>query len=228
MDDLNVEAVQIFGINCFYVARTLTNFDRMMMTDDQSDYSNAWMLEIFLDSFQGFSGDGDFMSKFIGHEIRDQIKFSFSRRRFHDEIGKELQTTRPREGDLIFFPFPSNAKCFQIKYVDQTPVFYQLGQLYLWSITCELFEYSNETFNTGVPEIDRLQQRSINIFDWAIRDTDGRPLMFTDDNYWTEDKYDLPTLVPTADNDVVQAKIDGWIDWNQQDPFDLNQDDKVI
>ena len=36
-------------------------------------------------------------------------------------------------------------------------MFYPLGTLYTWDVTCELFEYSNERISTGIPEIDSFE-----------------------------------------------------------------------
>ena len=138
----------------YYVPRKLNNYDKLYGADDQSSYEQAIPLELYIKSVDGFSGDGDFMSKF-GVEIRNQVVFSVSQRRFTDDVGSLTTQPRPNEGDIIYFPL--NHKCFQIKYVDKFEMFYQLGALQTWELTCELFEYSNETFNTGIPEIDSIQ-----------------------------------------------------------------------
>jgi len=39
-------------------------------------------------------------------------------------------------------------------FVEHEAIFYQLGSLQTWDISCELFEYNNETFDTGIPDID--------------------------------------------------------------------------
>ena len=69
---------------------------------------------------------------------------------------QEQSISRPREGDLIFLPL--NEKIFQINFVEHEPVFYQMGALQFYEITCELFEYSNERFNTGIEVIDLLEE----------------------------------------------------------------------
>ena len=62
---------------------------------------------------------------------------------------------RPFEGDLIYFPL--NDKLFEIRFVEHEKVFYQLGNLPLYTLTCELFEYSHEDIDTGVPQIDDIE-----------------------------------------------------------------------
>jgi hypothetical protein len=68
-----------------------------------------------------------------------------------------------------------------IKFVDNKPVFYPLGTLPSYKITLELFEYSSERFNTGIPEIDALNNYSEDAFRFGIQDTNGNWLTDTQD-----------------------------------------------
>jgi hypothetical protein len=201
-----------------YIPRNLNNYDTLYAEDDQSSYSSTYPIEMYIKSVDGFSGDGNFMSKF-GLEIRDQVIFSMAQRVFTEEIGARTALVRPREGDLIYFPL--NNKCFQIKFVNKFEMFYQLGALQTWEVTCELFEYSNEVMNTGIPEIDRLQVNfSTNVIDYALLDEDGSYLVDEEDNYIVQEKYNLQTLLDgSADNEFIQAESDQFVDWSTQDPF---------
>ena len=60
--------------------------------------------------------------------------------------------TRPKEGDLIYFPL--GERLFEIKRVEHEKPFYQLGSLYTYDLSCELFEYENEFVDTSIAEID--------------------------------------------------------------------------
>ncbi len=62
---------------------------------------------------------------------------------------------RPMEGDLIYFPY--NEKCFQITFVEHESPMYPGGTLPQFVLTCDLLEYSNEIFITGIPEIDSIE-----------------------------------------------------------------------
>lgn len=198
--------------------RKLGNFDRLYTADDQSHYEQAFMVELYIKSVDGFAGDGNFMSKF-GLEIRDQVVFSMAQRIFNQEIGENTNLVRPNEGDLIYFPL--NKKCFQIKYVNKFEMFYQLGALQTWEMTCELFEYSNEIINTGIPEIDILQlTKSTNILDYSIRDEQGMPLADEDGNYLVAERYNLENITGGfAENEVIQNESDDFIDFTHMDPF---------
>ena len=62
---------------------------------------------------------------------------------------------RPNEGDLIYFPL--SGSMFEIKFVEHEDPFYQVGKLFVFKMTCELFEYSQEDFDTGIGDIDLIE-----------------------------------------------------------------------
>lgn len=173
---------------------------------------------MYIKSVDGFSGDGDFMSKF-GIEIRNQVVFSVAQRVFNEEVAEFTTQVRPNEGDLIYFPL--NQKCFQIKYTNRFEMFYPLGKLYTFEMTCELFEYSGELLNTGIPEIDILQKKySTNILDWTVRDdSDNYALLTEDGDYLTLEGSSINDLIPASDNDEIQKESDLFIDFSAMDPF---------
>ena len=224
LENLIIEAIQIYGEDIFYVPRKIGNFDQLYTADDQSVYDKAYEVEMYIKSVDWFTGDGNFMSKF-GLEIRDQVTFSVSQRVWLQEIGTNINQVRPNEGDVIYFPL--NKKIFQIKSVNKLEMFYQLGGLQTWEMTCELFEYSDEVFDTGIPEIDILQTKfSTNILDYAIRDEDDTPLTDEDDNYLVVEKYNLEAIVPGAENNTLIAGSNNFasgsssfIDFSAVDPF---------
>ena len=189
----------------------------MYGADDQSSYEVAYPIEMYIKSFDGFKGDGNFMSKF-GLEIRDQVVFSMAQRIFNEEVGQFTTQVRPNEGDLIYFPL--NKKCFQIKFVNKFEMFYQMGALQTWEVTCELFEYSGEKINTGIPEIDILQKKfSTNILDWTINQQDGYEIKTEDGDYLILENASLNDLVIASDNDEIQTESDAFIDFSAYDPF---------
>jgi hypothetical protein len=208
----------------YYMPRTLTNYDKLLGTDDQSQYNTAILVELYIKSIDGFTGDGSFMSKF-GLQIRDQVVFSIAQRTFNQEVAVQTDQLRPNEGDLIYFPL--NRKCFQIRYVNKQEMFYQFGALQTWELTCELFEYSNEQFNTGIAEIDIIQQKfSTNILDYSLMDEQGDFLTDESGNYLVAETYNIETINPAEDNDAIQSGTDNFplgsddfIDFSETDPF---------
>ena len=217
LDDLIVESIKIYGQDMWYVPRTVNNLDKLYTSDDQSSYESAHMVEVYIKSVDGFTGDGNFLSKF-GLQIRDQVVFSIARRSFDSYVGKRNGLARPREGDLIYFPL--NDKLFQIKFVNKFEMFYQLGTLQTWEVTCELFEYSNEVFSTGIEAIDKIQTTlSTNILDYALKDQSGGVITDESGNPLVTEKYDLDTILGTGANESVSNTAVDFIDWTQSDPF---------
>ena len=174
---------------------------------------------MYIESYDGFKGDGNFMSKF-GIEIRDQVVFAVSQMVFADEVGVVTAQPRPNEGDLIYFPL--NNKCFQIKYTDKFEMFYPLGALYLWKMTCELFEYSNERISTGIPEIDALEvQFDINAIDWTIKNEDGIMILNEDGNYLVLEGSATEDKIIGDDSTEIQKESNTFVDFSVTDPFSM-------
>lgn len=217
LENLIIESIRIYGEDMYYIPRKLNNYDAVVGADDQSSYENAYPIEIYIKNIDGFQGDGSFMSKF-GLEIRDRVVFSMAQRIFNEEVGTFTNQVRPNEGDLIYFPL--NQKCFQIKYVNKQEMFYQLGALQTWEVTCELFEYSGEKFSTGIPEIDKLQKQfDVNQYTWAIRDQDGGLLLDEEGNMLVLEGSSVDNIIPSADNDEIQRESDLFVDFTAYDPF---------
>jgi hypothetical protein len=162
-------------------------------------FNTAHPVEMYIKNVDGFEGEGDFMSKF-GLEIRDRITFTVSRRSFASEIlTQESNMVRPLEGDLIWFPL--TRKMYTIKFVEHEAIFYQLGSLQTYDMTCELFEFNNETFDTGIPDIDQI---------YAELDVDIGTAIATS----------VTLTDPQAQNE--QFEIDGQsgiLDFTEMDPF---------
>jgi hypothetical protein len=65
---------------------------------------------------------------------------------------KVMTQIRPKEGDLIYLPLTGDI--FEILFADHEEVFYQLGKIYVWKLTCEKFSFSHEKLETGIDAID--------------------------------------------------------------------------
>jgi len=217
LENLIIESIKIYGEDMIYIPRNIGKLDTLYTADDQSYYDKNYEIEMYIKSVDGFSGDGNFLSKF-GLEIRDQVVFSVAQRVFNNEIGEYTSLTRPREGDLVYFPL--NNKCFQIKFVNKFEMFYQLGALQTWEITCELFEYAGERLNTGIAEIDAMQKRmSLNELDYGILTENGFYIQNEDGDYITNEKYSITNVVGTGTNEVFVEESLDFIDFSQVDPF---------
>lgn len=153
IENLIIESIKIYGHDLYYLPRTTVAKDTLYQQDDLSSFNAAYLVEMYVKNVEGFGGEGDLFSRF-GVEIRDQVTFVVSQRVFEEEIQNQTSLIRPREGDLIFLPL--NNKVFQIKFVEHEAVFYQMGSLQTYELTCELYEYSGERLNTGIDIIDNI------------------------------------------------------------------------
>jgi hypothetical protein len=217
IEDLIIEAIKFYGIDLYYIPRKYTAVDKVYTEDPSSTYGRAYPIEMYIRSVDGFQGDGDFLSKF-GVEIRDRVTFTVARRIWLDEIGRSVATTRPYEGDLIWLPL--NNKPFKITFVEHESVFYQLGALQTFELTCELFEYSNETFDTGIPEIDHLMNKySTDLDEEGLLSEDGDVLL-TEEGLPVLPESATDTLPTTKDDsDFYQGQGYDIIDFSEHDPL---------
>ena len=63
--------------------------------------------------------------------------------------------SRPKEGDLVFHPILS--KLFEISFVDHDEPFHQLDNNPVYKLRCRQFEYSSEELNTGITDVDNIE-----------------------------------------------------------------------
>jgi len=153
------EQIKVYGIDIYYLPRKYINIDTVFKDVIDSKFNDAYIIEAYINTFTGFQGQGDFMSKF-GLKQADELTLTISRQRFEDFLSVFLSAdpqvvlpTRPEEGDLIYFPLSKNF--FEIKFVEHEDPFYQIGKNYSYKLQCELYEYENEVIDTGVNEIDQ-------------------------------------------------------------------------
>jgi len=154
VEDLIVESLRMYGHNCYYLPRNIINEDTILGDAADSSFEDAYEVEMYLEGVEGFEGEGDLYSKF-GVEVRDTATFVISKRSWERFISLDANLAtglRPNEGDLIYFPLSKSV--FEIKFVEHENPFYQLGKLYTFKMTCDLYEYSGEDFNTGVGALD--------------------------------------------------------------------------
>lgn len=202
--DLIVQSIQIYGHEIYYIPRNITNFDKIYETDDQSTYTNAIQCPVYIENVDGFQGQKDIFTKF-GLEIRDQITLTMARRTYERVLKPITNQPRPMEGDLIYFTL--NKKTFQIKYTNNKEIFYPLGILPTYQMTLELFEYSDETFDTGIPEIDAIQKdSSLNILDYLITTEDGLIITDNNGNRITTDDYSEQNIDTITDDQELASE----------------------
>jgi hypothetical protein len=158
VQDLINESIQIHGIDVFYIPRQYVTEKTIIKEVIESEFNNAYPIEAYINSYDGYEGQGTILSKFGIQEL-DDLSLIISKERFEIYITPLIQnlsnvklSTRPKEGDLIYFPLGD--RLFEIKYVEHEKPFYQLRENYVYELRCELFRYGDEILNTGFDYID--------------------------------------------------------------------------
>ena len=157
-EDLIIESLKIFGQDIYYLPRDLVNSDSILGEDTSSQFDDAYMIEGYIEGTEGFEGQGDLYSKF-GLEVRDEVNFVISRKVWDRYVGFQDEVNdvpRPREGDLIFLPLSN--KFFEVMFVEHEQPFYQLSNLPVYRLQCALYEYNEEDFDTGIAQIDAIEE----------------------------------------------------------------------
>ena len=154
VEDLTIEMIKTMGRDMVYIPRTLVNEDKLFGEDTTSKFDDGYEIEMYIQSVDGFEGEGDVLSKF-GIQIKDRLELVVSRKRFEEAVGSYENTTRPKEGDLIFFPLSNTV--FEINFVEHENPFYSLGKLFTYKLSCEVFTYSEEEIDTGYSDIDKVE-----------------------------------------------------------------------
>ena len=154
VEDLVVESLRMYGHNCYYLPRKIINEDTILGEAANSSFEDAYEVEMYIEGTDGFEGEGDLYAKF-GVEVRDQATFVISRRTWERFVSLDANLVtglRPNEGDLVYFPLSKSL--FEIKFVEHENPFYQIDKLYVFKMTCDLFEYSGEKFDTEIDVLD--------------------------------------------------------------------------
>ena len=128
--DLINEQIRMYGMDVFYIPRTFIREATIMREVTSSEFKNYFIIEAYLNNFDGYGGQGDIMSKF-GIQVKDEVTLTISRERYENYIAPFLNSRmiylmnsraedgsmptiqRPREGDLIYFPL--GRRLFEIK-----------------------------------------------------------------------------------------------------------------
>jgi hypothetical protein len=162
--DLADEQIKLFGTDVYYLPRTILR-DNTLDDIIYSKYQDQFQVEMLLQNVEGFGQQSEFISKF-GIRITDEVRFIVSSRRWN-QVEAEYNPTltvpgRPNDGDLLYFPLTTDL--YEIKFVNRETPFYQFGKIQFLIITAEIYEIGNDLIDTGIPEIDEIE----NLFSSAI------------------------------------------------------------
>lgn len=161
VESVTIEIIKGTGRDVVYVPRQYANLDRIFGEDIGSYFTNSYTIEAYVNTYKGFNGK-DIVNQF-GIEVKDQIELTISKKRFEEEVtANDAVMTRPREGDLIYFPLSKSL--FEINFVEHENPFYALGKRYTYYLTCEMFTYSMEKIATGNTAINQIYDTSYRTF----------------------------------------------------------------
>lgn len=158
LQDLINESLRIYGIDVYYLPRQYITEKRVMKEVIESEFNVALPIEAYVETFDGYEGAGTLLTKF-GIQPYNDLTITISKERYENYISPLIKnipkiklSSRPREGDLIYFPLGD--RLFEIKFIEHEVPFYQLQKTYVYVMKCELFRYQDEVIATGIPNID--------------------------------------------------------------------------
>ena len=158
IQDLVNEQLRMYGVEIYYIPRQYITKNTIIREVIESKFTDAYPLEAYVDNYEGYEGLGTIMSKF-GIQDLDDLVLVISQERYESYITPLIKNipnielaTRPKEGDLIWFPLGD--RLFEIKFVEHEKPFYQLQKNYVYELRCELFRYEDEVVDVGIADID--------------------------------------------------------------------------
>jgi len=234
-EDLIIENLKIHGHDCYYLPRTIVNQDLILGEDVASKFDDSYLLEMYMETTEGFAGEQELINKF-GLEIREDTTFTISKRRFEtavDNPANLIKSGRPNEGDIIYMPLMNSF--FEIQFVEDQEPFFQLGQLPVYKLRVTRWEYSSERIDTGITDIDAaedkytLDQLQHQV---SLENEVGSLLLENDsvdgeNNYFLLETYALQTQSTYADNTDLDnqagfdtaSTADDVLDFTERNPF---------
>jgi len=187
VQELINEQLRMYGVEVYYIPRKYVRRETILREVTSSKFNDNYAIEAYINNYEGYTGQGDLLTKF-GMSLKDEVSLIISKERFEDFISPFLEssddteitlTSRPREGDLVYFPL--GQRLFEVKFVEHEQPFYQLGKLYVYELRCELFEYEDEiggweNDSTTVQEIDNSLEQfgymtELQLFSTSVQET---------------------------------------------------------
>ena len=232
-EDLIIEQLNIYGQDVYYLPRKLANKDTIFGEDPASSFDDSYIIEMYVNNTDGFMGEQEIIKKF-GLELRDDIKFTVSKLRWETLISNnsDLQnTTRPNEGDLVYFP--TTKAFFEIQFVEHEAPFYQQSALPVYQLSCTKWEYASERLDTGITTIDAtedaLSTDTMN-FQFTLENEVGSFVLESDigeTNYVINESFTMATQQPVDQGKAFETEAgtntsstaDDILDFSERNPF---------
>jgi len=237
-EDLIIEGLKIYGQDVFYLPRTLVNQDLILGEDVLSKFDDSYLVEMYIETTEGFQGEQELISKF-GLEIRDDTTFVIAKRRWQNQVDNTatlIKDGRPNEGDLIYVPLFNSF--FEIQFVEDQEPFFQLGNLPVYKLRATKFEYSSEKIQGTIPQLNEAETNlSIDLLQNQLQLEDGSAMLLEstdttlgniDHLILENDTFNLAAQTRDyADNDTYESDAgfgtvstdDDILDFTERNPF---------
>lgn len=203
LNDLVEEAVKIHALDAIYIPRQASGkLDPLFREDVLSHFDDYHHIEVYIKNVDGFEGDNDVFRKF-GLEIKNQVTFSISRKSFAKVFGREQ--SRPKEGDLIYIPLSIADALYEIRFVNEDTVFYQLGEFYLFDVRCEQAAFQDENIKTGIDIIDEIGDEASELYTLKLDAPTGSGMFQYGETIYQGDSLEDATAKAT----VVSVELNG-------------------
>lgn len=207
LNDLTAESVQFSGLEFYYIKREIANLDRMFGEDPNNTFTDYWKVAMYMSSFNGWQGQGDFYGKF-GVNVTDEIDLVIQPELFAYQTNGYF----PKPGDLIMWERGSWVKqpsVFEIIWVEADDPFHPNGTLPMRRITAQKFAYSREK----MPLVNKSN----------IPDPEGTDMP----DYILDELIQLDTvgdidIVQYGETDQIQTESDAFTVFDEDDPFKAN------
>ena len=158
IQDLINEQLRMYGVEVHYLPRKYITEKTIMREVIESSFDQSYPIEAYVENFDGYGDNTTILSKF-GIQALNELTIVISKERFEEYITPLIKEqsniklfTRPKEGDIIYFPLGD--RLFEIKFVEHEQPFYQLQTNYVYTLKCELFRYEDEVIDTSIDFID--------------------------------------------------------------------------
>lgn len=111
---------------------------------------------------------------------------------------------RPQEGDAVYHPILK--KLFEVNFVDHDEPFHQLDNNPVYKLRCRLFEYGSEALDTGIAEIDAIEDDlSVNALSYQITLEQSAAV---NENFRIERLADGDLVIDETDSDNIIGEDD--------------------
>lgn len=201
-EKIKTESIKVMGREYYYIPRKVLDINQILGEDTTSKFENAISIEMYMEEVNGFNGDNEIYSKF-GLEIASGYTLVVSKSRWEAEVIKPeynymLVKNRPQEGDLIYDPMTKFL--MEIKFVDHDKDFYEVSKNYVYKLSCEAFQYASEELNTGIQEIDNIEELNTgNILNTQMKQESGFNILLENGKTLLRDVADIPDFTSGKD-----------------------------